>query len=293
MSKELNDMMFKSGDYSPNNNNLLLNNIYTGVVVSVDDVTDALRIKVRVSKIDSSINNDSLPYCNSLLPKYLNIIPQEGEAVYVLIPNINNPFNNRLYIGSIISQWQHIEKAFYNNNALSATEYAKTGLERAITNVEQGVFPEKKDIALVGRKNTDIILRDNEVIIRAGKHENDNIFKLNKKNPSYQRLKFNIDTDTSYSIAVSDKNYLLSHKGNKLPNSILTDDDVNNLDNITEPIAYGNKLLNILKKMLIILETHAHPYHNSPILPEDPLKELFRDIQKEFETLLSENNRIN
>ena len=297
----MDDMMFNknSGGVSGFNELTSMYNktVYIAQVIDISDDADALRIKVRIPSIDDTItDNSNLPYCNPILPKFLNIVPQVGEAVIVFVTNPRFPFNGRLWLGSVISQWENIAKDDYNNKALNGTDYSSSKLEKGINTIPEarGVFPDKEDIGIVGRVNTDVILKPNQVIIRAGKHEDNNVKKLNKTNPAYLNVKFNPNKKTTYSITVSDKNYLLSHKGNKLPNAILTDSDIDNLDNITEPLPYGNKLVSILNLIIEILTNHTHPYHDMSILALDAkMSPKLSEAKRILGTLLSENNRIN
>ena len=73
---------------------------YYGIVVSNNDPYNAGRIKVRIEGIDNDIvesntlnnyNNGGLPWCQPLMPKFINVIP--------ILPknNINYNFNRKIY----------------------------------------------------------------------------------------------------------------------------------------------------------------------------------------------------
>jgi len=159
--------------------------IYYGEVVSIEDPTDGGRIKVKVPDLDNKTQNSDLPWCYPLVPKFLHVYPQVGEMVRVFIEDVRYPEKSRFWIGSIISQPQKIGfDSIYT--ALSTTNMALTLPEKAPSTIPtaDGVYPLKTDIAIIGKVNTDIILRINEVHIRAGKHENGDVLKLNTKNPA-------------------------------------------------------------------------------------------------------------
>ena len=156
--------------------------IYYGEVISIDDSTDGGRIQVKIQGFDNRTANADLPWCYPLLPKFFHVYPQIGEFVRIFIEDIKYPERSRFWLGSIISQPQKIGfDSIYT--ALSTTNMALTTPEPApVTYPDaEGIYPLKTDVAIVGKINTDVILRINEVHLRAGKHENDNVLKLNTK----------------------------------------------------------------------------------------------------------------
>ena len=79
-------------------------------------------------------------------------------------------------------------------------------------------FQHRTDVAIIGKVNTDVILRINEVHIRAGKNEDGNILKLNTTNPAEISLIFEQQTNNngvfySNTIIQSDKIAIISHAG--------------------------------------------------------------------------------
>jgi hypothetical protein len=196
--------------------------IFYGEVIDITDNTDGGRIKVRIPEHDNKTANSELPWSYPLLPKFFHIYPQVGEMVRILIEDNKLPQRSRFWIGSIISQPQKIgfDSKF---TALSTTNLALTKPEKAPYTFPdaEGVFPTKNDVAIVGKVNTDIILRVNEVHIRAGKHENDDILKLNTENPAsihmvYEPTVDNKDKYYSNTVIQSDKIAMISHTG--IPN---------------------------------------------------------------------------
>src|SRR5690606_9402642 len=120
------------------------------------------------------------------------------------------PEKSRYWLGSVISQPHKIgyDSVF---TAPSTTNYALIAPEKAPSTYPDadGVFPLKTDVAIVGKVNTDIILRLNEIHIRAGKHENNDILKLNTKNPAQISMVFEKMTESedfySNTVIMSDK----------------------------------------------------------------------------------------
>lgn len=274
----------------------LTKTIYYGVVISIDDDTDGGRIKVRVQGVDNPILNDNLPWCYPMLPKFFHLYPQVGEMVRIFIEDVKFPERARYWQGSIISQPQKIG---YDSqySALSTTNSGISIPERAPSTYPDanGVFPLKTDVAIIGKVNTDVILRINEVHIRAGKHENNNILKLNTTNPAEISLIFEQSTTSgnyqSSTIITSDKIALISHTG--IPRFKAARMEQKDRDRIFEeghPIARGDVLIQALDIMRRALINHIHGYSN---LPADKTA-VINDLEKmNLDAILQKNIVIN
>jgi len=280
--------IFTSGaDHSDNTRS-----IYYGEVISIDDPTDGGRIKVKILELDNKIAEKELPYCSPILPKYIHLYPKIGEVVRVFIMDVKYPNRNRLWLGSVISQPQKIEfDSVYT--ALSTTEMGMIEPLKSIkTNPNaKDVFPDSEDIGIIGRVNTDVILKKNQVVIRAGKHVNGDITTLNTTNPAALIMTFEPKINStdyySSSILMSDKIALLSHDGNPnfKPSRLTAQDRINIFEN-GHPIGRGDVILQIFEMFKKALLTHRHGYSNTPPLAEP----LLTDIEKfELEKLLQKN----
>ena len=114
---------------------------------------------------------------NPLLPYFLYQVPKVEELIYIMYYNPDFKYQNQFYV-----------QAMYSSPTLSSFEYYVgaqkfTGLgvqyqnPRPIKNQDgtyaspfpKGVFPEPTHNALLGRNSADIIVKENEVLIRAGK----------------------------------------------------------------------------------------------------------------------------
>ena len=195
--------------------------IYYGEVISIADNTDGGRIQVKIPDLDNRTSNAELPYCYPMLPKFFFLLPQVGEMVRVFIEDIKYPERSRYWMGSVISQphkvgFDTIYTALSTTNmGLTVPDPAPSTLPDAI-----GVYPLPTDVAIVGKCNTDVILRTNEVHIRAGKHVADNVLKLNTINPASVNLVFEpknlVEQSPDYyssTVVLSDKIALISHTG--------------------------------------------------------------------------------
>jgi hypothetical protein len=254
--------------------------IYYGEVISIEDPTDGGRIQVKIQGFDNRTANADLPWCYPLLPKFFHIYPQVGEVVRIFIEDIKYPERSRFWLGSIISQPQKIGfDSIYT--ALSTTNMALTIPEPAPVTFPdaEGVYPLKTDVAIVGKINTDVILRINEVHLRAGKHENDNVLKLNTKNPAQISLVFEQQKKTneyySNTVIMSDKIALISHDGiPQFKAARLTPEDRVKIFESGHPLARADVLvdaLNIIRKALI---NHIHGYSGLPADKNAVIKDL-------------------
>lgn len=262
-----------------NENNLINKTIYYGEVISTIDNTDGGGIKVKILELDSKTSNENLPYSYPLLPKYFHIYPKVGEIVRVFISDPKYPQKDRFWLGNIISQLHKIE---YDSKytALSTTNMGSISPDKAPSTFPdaEGIYPNKDDVALLGRKNTDIILKPNQIIIRSGKHVDGNPLKLNTDNPACLLVSFDkSDEKTFYSntIIMSDKIALISHKGNpKFKSSRLSEKDRKLIFDEGHPIARADILINVLNIMRNSIINHIHPYSGIEADPNSIINEL-------------------
>ena len=274
----------------------LTRTIYYGEVVSIDDPTDGGRIKVRIQGLDNRSSNDDLPWAYPNLPKFFHVIPQVGEIVRIFIENMKYPERARFWQGSIISQPQKIgfDSVF---TALSTTNLGFSTPEPAPSSLPdaQGVFPTVTDVAIIGKVNTDVILKLNEVHIRAGKHENDNILKLNTKNPAEISLVYEQSTTSnvfqSSTVITSDKIALIAHSGNpQFKAARVEQKDRDKMFAEGHPIGRGDVIAEALNIMRNAIIAHVHGYSG---LAADK-NAIISDLEKlDFTAIYNKNIVIN
>lgn len=274
------------------------NTIYLGKVVSLsDDIFDDYRIKVRINGIDDKVTNNDLPFCDPFLPKFLNIIPKRGEWVKILFFNTRNKFQHREWIGPIISQPHKLKKED-SDSAFSTQQLTTISPDTSdkVLPDAKGVNPDREEISLLGRDNTDIIQREKEIVLRAGKHEIDNNLKLNKKNPSFIHQKISNDGKISTSNIIADKINLITHDGSPTFRGMVKDktsDDITDMfsgkitDKIQKQINENSHSLVFADKMVEFIELikkymveHSHPYNGGGINENSPGWDTLQKILK-------------
>lgn len=304
--------------------------VFIGEVISTYDEYDGERIKVRILPQDKFKSVGEITYAFPLLPKMLHVKPKEGEAVAVICTD-DDPKSQRWYIGPIISQPQFMYK---DNYAIGATTLLKGGVkapEQALSNIAEakGALAESEDIAIYGRKNSDIILSDNDVRIRCGAHlvqeTNENNISFNKSAPAYIKLKYypiplnqknignsnyfintfndnNHSSTESTATIVADKINLISPNGNPYidvtnADGGITDEEMKKIIEKAHKLPYGDVLVDFLISFLEMFKSHTHKYSQLPPCP-DSASTIFNmkyGSTKESleEKLLSKDIRIN
>jgi hypothetical protein len=160
--------------------------VFKALVVSVpNSLTGYEPIKCRIQVSDSKILNDKdLPNCYPLLPKHLNVYPKEGEWVYIL--NINKDSNQqiRYFLGPVIDTFKNLP---LNPNDNTETN---SNIKPDLTQPEKGIYPNRGYISIQGRNNSDVVFKDQEVLLRAGKYVVNNPLKFNSLDTAYIQIKY-------------------------------------------------------------------------------------------------------
>lgn len=214
--------------------------------------------------------------------------------VKVAIFDYRNKQQRRQYIGPVIGQKTPLD--FQNNDYdTSILQTENSAYSPAYANwpeSSQGnwsIYPNNNDVALLGRRNTDLILRNetnyDEIILRAGKIDYRNLdlnfppIGLNIKNPAYitvnhtfptenktqTQTNLGLDNDRTHINLVADKLNLISHEGSSKkgkPPIILDGSDIKeqiNTENTKlHPLVYGDVLWEFMVKLRSYIEGHIH-----------------------------------
>ena len=268
-------------------------NLVVGEVKIVDDPEGLGRIKVRIKGViglggDDAISNDiDLPWSFPLMPKMFSIQPKIGESVYIFNFGKDKLHADRMYIGPIISQPQKLNFDSHYGTALAGFTFGTQAPNVNVSDIPDlvGVFPNPSDVSMEGRYNTDIIQKDNEVLIRAGKFETntpspENIydFKFNKTTQGYIQIKndvtllnfndFSSQQGTVTNI-VANKINLITHSGGQPRFNVTNQTDLISeadmiyilapeVDGGAHRLPFGDVLLEYLKLLKQALFFHVH-----------------------------------
>jgi hypothetical protein len=296
-------------------------------VYDTNDPTGAGRIRVRLSQ-DFNIPDDELDWCSPLLPKHLYIIPKRGEYVLLFTDEVGNfrKKTKRFYIGPLISNLNHIDQ----EPSLSAKIPFEGSLISPEINPEndpntRGAFPtfnketEKYDIGILGRDNTDILFKNNEVWVRAGHLIDTNIqTKIFSERPTFVKLKNHKTTEThrlkvpdtkdevpiirqyrTTATVVADEINLISSAKDATPpfevadrDNMISDNEMRKILETAHRLPYGDILCDFLEKLKTLVLNHTHdPALEKPLNDQDGFLEAVSSFN--VEDILSKNIRIN
>ena len=284
-------------------------NIKLCCVESIDDIHNSGRIKVRLHPDDDGETLNRIPYAYPLLPKMFNVLPKVGEAVIILLTAAGDGKSNRYYVGPVISQMADLEYSSYYTKAFSnyPDSLVSPKPDQDLLNDAIGAFGDKQDVSIYGRKGTDIILKENDIRIRAGARiDGDNkIGKVfNRYSPAYLKLKY---SDTPLSIEnngkkwnssatlVADEINLISNTSNRNflttdEKELISDEEMKKIIQNAHALPYGDVLIQFLKRFLWEFQNHTHTFPGKLTALYAGHEDFFN---YDFEPMLSKNVRIN
>ena len=272
-------------------------------VVSVNDENACLRIKVRLQPEDNNTAVEDLPYCFPLLPKHFQVNPKVGEMVLVITSRLGVAQSRRWFIGPIISQQYMLREDPF----ISATTGYFSLLPRPELNPEnEGGYPDREDVAVQGRKNSDLILKENEVRLRCGfqKEPNglsQNSLLFNKEDLSYIQMKYKRMKDhkgktfNSAINIVADRINLLSHDSTTPftlndTKELITEKELKKILEKAHPLIYGDELVNFLTQLIEVIRTHTHPFAMDPPCFTTPQTKV---LDTDLDAMLSQSIKCN
>lgn len=291
---------------------------YWATVESNDDDFDGGRIKARIKKVDDGKTLKELPYAFPLIQKFMHSVPKVGETVMVFMPDVSNPNVDRMFVGPLISQPQFLPKdpELYTSKSLVDTGYRKPESAPSTIPDSIGVYPTKDEIAIQGRNNSDIIFRDNQLVLRAGKfevignNENNKIPKFNKKNPAYIQIVSDTiikkgegsnqpDTKGTVTNIVANKINLLTHDDGQPRFNLndqktqITEDEMLTILEKAHPLVFGDILVEYLKLQRAAFSNHVHRYHGTKAEDLSGANDIDKYLEFDLNRLLSKNVRTN
>lgn len=112
-----------------------------------------------------------------LLPFYVNVTPLKDELITIIYTNKDFPTQNQFYVpgyfsSPMASAYEHYEaskKVLSSGDLIKNSTNIKNNDNTFKDKNSEGVFPEPKDNGFLGRGSADIIVKEDELLIRAGK----------------------------------------------------------------------------------------------------------------------------
>lgn len=271
------------------------NNLFKyGIVIDVNDEYDGDRIRVHIKGIDPiDFKIKDIPYAFPMLPKQLYIKPKVGEVVFCIVQG-DSYDDDRFFIGPIISQPHKLDYDTTTSLSFLNAGVTKPDIAPSTDPENTGVQLENDDIGLQGRGASEVVVKPDEVRLRAGK--SNKMKKLNKKNPSYIQVKYNKVTDSGSVNIVSDNINLLSHNSKDSFNltdskNLINDNEYNKILEKAHQLPYGDLLVDLLNIIIKAIITHVHAYDGLP--PDLDQIELKKLLEYKLDNILSKNIRIN
>lgn len=117
--------------------------------------------------------------CLPLLPFFINQQPETQESVNIFYADKEFPYQNKYYVqggfsSPVTSNFEsYLSSRKYTSSGTqikSLPDIKKPGTDEYYNKFSKGVYPEPRDNAIIGRGTCDIIVKDNDVLLRAGRN---------------------------------------------------------------------------------------------------------------------------
>lgn len=125
--------------------------------------------------------------CLPLLPFFISQQPETQESVNIFYADKEFPYQNKYYVqggfsSPVASSFEsYLSSRKYTSQGTQIKplpDIKKPGTDEYYNNFSKGVYPEPRDNAIIGRGTCDIIVKDNDVLLRAGRNTPQRINQL-------------------------------------------------------------------------------------------------------------------
>ena len=295
--------------------NQAVRNVYPAIVVSISDPLEQNRITARIVNLDPNGNvlggrdrdtsDDKLPLCIPVLPEHFHVRPLVGEMVLIFLENPSDNSAPRYWFGPIINSKNKLTYQAYRE-AVKIFDYTAFNVNKSVNNNSNtaSAYPVQADVAMQGRGDADLMLRQREAYLVAGKF-NVGTFNVNTTQPSYLQLKQYDNVTTGPLTGYSQTNLqstninIFSPIGSFRDSNLAQFEKNPNLEsfgdfaNSIHPAVKGDELVKLLDLIIRTLLTHIHT-PQKPLLPISESKTL-QDytVDGNLQNILSQYVRIN
>lgn len=120
---------------------------------------------------------------NPLLPYFIYQVPKVNELVQIMYVNRDFKYQNQFYVqnsfysptSSYFTYQEGANKFTGTGMQIENPKPLKTSGVFSENGIHEGVFPEPGDNAILGRGSADLIVKENEVLLRAGKFQGEQL----------------------------------------------------------------------------------------------------------------------
>lgn len=186
------DKLISQGFVINNQDPLMLGRIRA---VPVEELESALLPEDWNEETDIWTEKDPLIYL-PLLPYYISQVPKVDEYIHIFYYNKRQVIDNsKFYIQGPITRPQNNSFEYYKNSEsmlasgtfLKQANNIKDPLTFELKGQSQGIYPEPGDNSILGRGTSDVIVKENDVLIRAGKNIKSQTAGFNLPTPRQNR----------------------------------------------------------------------------------------------------------
>lgn len=163
-----------------------------------------------------------------LLPVFINTVPKKNEYVHLIYSNIDDKSNkDKFYIGGVFSSLTTLENEPYESSVGNSNLGVRNKENKKLRNHKngeefdannKGVYSLPEDISIDGRGSADIVVKDNTVLLRAGKYNSvpkPNVYPIANNTRAFLQLS-KFDQKTQYGTPETLYKFTFKHKSIKL-----------------------------------------------------------------------------